>query len=121
MSIYEKYKIETDLLKYKIIPRNKINEYLLLVLENILKDIKNKEKDELDIGDIYPIAIQNAETLCGYKLIKDVRDFFELLGSYKDDPFESGHTYEKHTIEHTEETKDKLLTKLRNKIKGSVN
>ena len=110
--IDEKYKFEIELLKNGIIPKNRINQFLLLILQNILYDIKNKNKDEMDVGDIFPIAILNAQQKYKYKLKKEVYDFFLFLGSYKDDPFNNGREDERHNVDYVEKVTKKLMLKI---------
>lgn len=96
----------------KEIPQAEINGYLLNVLLGIIKDVKQGKRDEMDIGNIFGLAIQHARGE-GYKLKPEVEDFFCELGSYKGDPFETGEYDPNDTPEIVEKKAIKLLKKIK--------
>ncbi len=96
----------------KEILQSKINEYFLNVLLDIIKDVKEGKRDEMDIGDIFGLAIQHASASKGYKFNPKVEDFFFELGTYKSDPFESGEYDPNETLENVEKRTRKILLEL---------
>ncbi len=59
-----------------------IDKIILDFLKKQIKEIKEGKRSELDIGDVFGIAIQDA-LIHGYKLSKDVEDLSCDLGGYK--------------------------------------
>jgi hypothetical protein len=113
MTLNESFPEVWNAIETKSISKSKINEYLLNVLLEIIEDIKQNKRNELDIGDIFGLAIQHAEGAKEYKLTPEVEDFFCKLGSYKDDPFNSGEYNPEDTPEKVEKEAKKLLESIK--------
>ena len=107
VTLREDYLLEWNLIEDKMIPNNKIDKFIILVLLDIIADIHKEKRDELDVGDVFGLGIQHAISK-GYKFTPRVNAFLFLLGSYKDDPFETGEYDPRHNIDYVEKEAKKI-------------
>ena len=104
------YSLAWMLIKNKIIPKNKIDVFIILTILSIVSEVKKGNRDELDIGDIFGLGLLHAEDN-GYHFSSEVKDFLFLLCSYKDTPFDSENFDRRHTVPYVENKAKKLLKK----------
>jgi len=106
MDLHKKYPEVWKAIENKEISQKDINVYLIRFLLDIIKEIKEGKRNELDVGDLFGIGIQHA--LGSYDLNPEVEDFFIELGDYK---IVSGEL-KLDNVEKVEELARKLLVKL---------